>query len=532
MKALIVDDELHVREGVELSVDWEAHHIREIFMAEDGYEALDIVRREAPDVILCDMSMPRMDGVTFLETLRKEGWTSQVIVLSGYQEFRYARAALLAQGVDYVLKPFKIDDLNRAVAKAAAAIMEGRQLHRKEIMRNYELQEANIRMNEQKMAVCLQNDHPNPEVIRQLFTEAGFHAATFYVALFLPRNHTAALERFLGDEALFYFAMRNVLGEMIRPLGSSYVCRLESFFCLFIDGHAAVEEVIRQLTKLMKAWKDTIKLEMLQGFTPKKVNESELAARIKLTKAEILNTRITPVNRINAGQHGTNSGQYDANSKSNTGHSIDTFHLVDKEFIILESMKSGNKENVAALIRSFVKDIRNKPGLLLKELQQYTIEANLLILRVSKCLQQQHVVEPLSIWISDLTEFETVLIHSFWQLMEADVDAMLPPNSIQAIRHYLETHFNEDLSLTLLSEKFHFSPQHITKKFREAYNMTVVSYLTQLRMEKAKSLLLHSESTVSEIAQLVGYEDENYFGKVFRKHAGVSPTQFRRRQRN
>lgn len=97
MKVLIVDDEEHVREGVELAIDWPSYQMTAILQAEDGVEALEIVRREAPELIVCDMSMPRMDGPTFLEKLRAEGWDSKVIVLSGYQEFRYAKATLLAQ---------------------------------------------------------------------------------------------------------------------------------------------------------------------------------------------------------------------------------------------------------------------------------------------------------------------------------------------------------------------------------------------------------------------------------------------------
>src|SRR5690606_31185630 len=89
-------------------------------------------------------------------------------------------------------------------------------------------------------------------------------------------------------------------------------------------------------------------------------------------------------------------------------------NLANMEIVILEAMKTWDKEHVGNLVRSLVRDIRKQPGLSLKDLQQYTIEANLLLMRVSQQLQQQHLVEPLSLWISDLAEWETALIHKFW----------------------------------------------------------------------------------------------------------------------
>ncbi|UUZ81280.1 helix-turn-helix transcriptional regulator [Paenibacillus sp. P26] len=84
----------------------------------------------------------------------------------------------------------------------------------------------------------------------------------------------------------------------------------------------------------------------------------------------------------------------------------------------------------------------------------------------------------------------------------------------------------------MLSEKFHFSPQYIAKKFKELYNTTVMTYLTEPRMEKAKSLLIHTEMPVSEMAATLGYADENYFGKVFKKQTGSSPLQYRKQRRH
>ncbi|MGZ7444043.1 response regulator [Paenibacillus sp. TH7-28] len=510
MKVLIVDDEEHVREGVELAIDWPSYQVAEILQAEDGVEALEIVRREAPELIICDMSMPRMDGPTFLEKLRAEGWDSKVIVLSGYQEFRYAKATLLAQGVDYLLKPFKIDDLNKAVSKAVGAILESRENRNEELRKNFQVHEANTLLQEQKMATYLQADSVNHEGVRQVLQEVGFPVKDFYLLLFLPRNLTAIVDRsFMGDEALFMFSVRNIIKDVLRPLGRFYFFRSDSFFCVLIEGEAPAGDVEYYKAKLEKSWLSTIKLDTFSGFIRKKYDYINILSGIKEARTEILNANIL-------------DGGADADKPSQA------VTLIDREILLLEALKKRDKEHMADLIGSFVRELRQLGYLPLKNLQHYTMEVNLLIARVSRQLHQEHQSEMLSPWISDLEEWGKELTHIFWLMIESEGEGLASLQNIYAIQHYISSNIGADISLSSLAERFHFSPQYISKKFKETYGTTVMNYLTGLRMEKAKSLLSHSDKAVLEVSRMLGYEDDNYFGKVFRKFTGESPTQYRK----
>ncbi|GAA0405541.1 response regulator [Paenibacillus motobuensis] len=512
MKVLIVDDEQPVRESVELSIKWAKHDISEIYMAGDGIEALDIVRREAPELIICDMSMPRMDGIGFLEALREEGWDSKVIVLSGYQEFRYARATLLADGVDYLLKPFKIDDLDKAIARAVLSILESKQNKSEEWKRSHQVNEAQVLLNEQKMVTYLQSETVNHEGVRQLLTEEGFPLEDFYILLFLPRNAGEVVDRqFMGDESLLLFSVRNILRDVLNPLTHSYFFRMESFLCVLTVGNISAAEMDYYRRKLEESWMSTIRMETFSGFSRQKFGYRDILTGLKEAKTEILKSNVLDGQRIEDDQRRTPS-------------------LMDNELLVLEALKKQDKEYLGELIRSFVLELRARGYLSLKELQHYTIEANLLIMRISRQLELEQHIEPLSLWISDLEEWEKALTHTFWMMIESEGENLASLRSIHAIRHYIESHLGEDISLTLLADRFYFSPQYISKKFKENYDMTIMNYLTQLRMDKAKSLLSHSEISIIEISQLVGYEDDNYFGKVFRKHVGESPSQYRKKQ--
>lgn len=512
MKVLIVDDEQPVRESVELSIKWAKHDITELYMAGDGIEALDIVRRKAPELIICDMSMPRMDGIGFLEALREEGWDSKVIVLSGYQEFRYARATLLADGVDYLLKPFKIDDLDKAIARAVESIIESKQNKSEERRRSHQVNEAHTLLNEQKMVTYLQSETVNHEGVRQLLTEEGFPLEDFYMLLFLPRNADEVVERyFMGDESLLLFSVRNILRDVLNPLAHYYFFRIESFLCVLTVGNISAPEMDYYRRKLEESWMSTIRVETFSGFSRQKFGYRDILSGLKKAKTEILKSNVLNGQRIEDDQRQRPS-------------------LMDKELLVLEALKKRDKEYLGELIRSFVMELRARGYLSLKELQHYTIEANLLIMRVSRQLELEQHIEPLSLWISDLEEWEKALTHTFWMMIESEGENLASLRSIHAIRHYIESHLGEDISLTLLADRFYFSPQYISKKFKENYDMTVMNYLTQLRMDKAKSLLSHSDISIIEISQIVGYEDDNYFGKVFRKHVGESPSHYRKKQ--
>jgi len=102
MKALIVDDEEHVREGIELTIEWEQFGITELLQAEDGHEALEIIRYHKPVVVFCDMKMPGMNGIELLGHIREWNKETQIIVISGHDDFQYTHAAIKALSLIHI----------------------------------------------------------------------------------------------------------------------------------------------------------------------------------------------------------------------------------------------------------------------------------------------------------------------------------------------------------------------------------------------------------------------------------------------
>ncbi len=118
MKILIVDDEELTRTGVIASVNWENLGIDEIYQADDGVNGLKIASEKKPDIILCDVRMPRMDGITMLERIEKESPDTVVVFMSGYSDKEYLKAAIQLKAIDYIEKPIEQEELRETLKKA------------------------------------------------------------------------------------------------------------------------------------------------------------------------------------------------------------------------------------------------------------------------------------------------------------------------------------------------------------------------------------------------------------------------------
>ncbi|WP_100334002.1 response regulator transcription factor [Bacillus alkalisoli] len=118
MKALIVDDEKHVREGIKILADWKQYNIHAVLEAEDGEEAITLIEECKPELIFTDMRMPKMDGISLLKWLNTTNQNSVVIVVSGHEDYKYMRSAINYNSFDYILKPIDPEILNEALERA------------------------------------------------------------------------------------------------------------------------------------------------------------------------------------------------------------------------------------------------------------------------------------------------------------------------------------------------------------------------------------------------------------------------------
>ena len=138
MKLLIVDDEELTRTGVISSIDWKALGIEEVLQADDGINGLEMAKRHRPEIILCDVRMPRMTGIAMLERLEKILPDTIPIFMSGYSDKDYLKAAIKLKAVNYIEKPLNPAEIREAVLEAIELYTKKIRSHRGETLQSME----------------------------------------------------------------------------------------------------------------------------------------------------------------------------------------------------------------------------------------------------------------------------------------------------------------------------------------------------------------------------------------------------------
>lgn len=124
MKVLLVEDEILTRDGLMMSIPWEALGIENVYTAEDGEEGIALALQHCPDIIMTDVRMPRMDGITMAFEIRKTNKKCRFIFISGYCDKEYLKSAIQLSAVNYIEKPVEIDEVVSALKAAMIQIME------------------------------------------------------------------------------------------------------------------------------------------------------------------------------------------------------------------------------------------------------------------------------------------------------------------------------------------------------------------------------------------------------------------------
>ena len=137
-KVFLVEDEVVIRKGVRSSIDWEKEGFTFVGEASDGELAYPLIRKEKPDILITDIRMPFMDGLELSRLVKKELPQIKILILSGYNEFEYAKEAINLGVTDYLLKPISSDQLLEAIRRVADQIDKERELS--EMMEKYRIE--------------------------------------------------------------------------------------------------------------------------------------------------------------------------------------------------------------------------------------------------------------------------------------------------------------------------------------------------------------------------------------------------------
>ena len=530
LKIFLAEDEFIIREGIKNNIDWQAHGYEFCGEASDGELAFPLIQKTRPDILITDIKMPFVDGLALSRLVKKELPETEIIILSGYEEFDYAKEAIQIGVARYLLKPINGETLLQEIDSVAEIIL-GKQKE-KEIREKYqrEMEENSLR------------DQMN------LFQ----HLVT-------------------GDcsmEELLSVADKLDL-KIMAPWYSIVLLKIQSMKHDYEEYSGSIVVVDERIAKLAEPEHVLIFDRALEGraFLFKADSEDELLAYQKEYLGEVkevlsgyANLRYfggigTPVNRLR---------EIPA-SFEDASHAFAHRYLVAESCILDSSllMQEGAAENedfrisavnpeqidrtkMQEFLRTgdldevvyFVDEFFGKlDGGAMKSriFRQYiTMDAYFSIVDFLKGLGlQKDEIEAPDQDSSILQDEKSAMDYIVRILDKALVLREKKASSryedvVSEVIHYIENNYaQEELSLNLLASHVNFSPNHLSMIFSQQTGQTLIRYLTDYRMNRAKELLRCSSKKSSVISMEVGYKDPHYFSYLFKKTQGMTPTQYR-----
>lgn len=520
-KLLVVDDEPIIVQRLQACIDWTSVEIDRIYTAYNGSEALEQVQNIKPDIIISDVCMPSLDGISFLKSLREQNIDTQVIFISGFSEFKYVKEALDYGCTGYVTKPIDDEELLEVVKKGISNI----KLKQKQSESFQKLQDT----------LPYAQEHLWIHAINGYFLNNGaFSSECEKLELSYPssRYMCVCIQIFFQDiadeskKALLTTATVCDMTNFFRNDEISSFCfspqSCEAVSFVFPEGDSDKGIVIKHIDEIILSIKEFSGCSASYGISGIVDGwENIPTAYQNARKAAIINQGSLSVHLDNNSISSAQMLDQNQIRRFCTFTAEQDFDSVRAEVSSVVSMLPDSISNPQ--LRSFGFEFANAASSqLLEEGFIHDIISSELSFILLEKLQVVDSKESLSNFLYELSE-----------VLSSDIKMDSLSNSnhvIQEIIKYVDEHYSEPISSKTVADYFYFNPSYFSRLFRTNMSIKFTSYLTNVRLEKAEEMMRTGNMRTSDIATAVGFNDARYFYKIYKQLRGITPKQYREKQ--
>lgn len=505
IKLLIVDDEQIEREGMQ-AILLRAYPDLIIEQAKNGKIAVELADKFKPDLILMDIMMPGMNGLDAIEQISTSRPEVKFVMVTAYDMFDYARTALKLGVKDYLLKPSKPSEIVDTVGKLLEEIEAEKKYDAVNKLQQEALEKA-MRVVETDVVTQLLYDHVHEVHIDLLMEMLGTKTSSesFAMVVLLPA----------GSEHLY-----QVIKEKVRKNGSGWVGALSGCQLPIIVYREQNNSYRAQAVSLARDILSAVKAELRARLFIGIGNPHDSLDQIRQSYQEALNATIDTSIPVKYRFY-ADMPVLGAVSDGQLGK--------QREKQLFDQVRLGQWDLVTDTIFEVIHSY-SSAGTNLLQTQQRILELLWMAARVMSELGIDIDTPTYSLQAQDYRQLRIETSHLLGQMRKIHEESYerLEADKIQKIKQYIAEHSHEDISLDALANKVGLSPIYISKMFKEKLGVNYIDFLTECRIEKAKTLLADSEKSLKEITFEIGYHEPNYFSKVFKKMCGISPTEYRK----
>lgn len=529
---MLVDDEFTVRKAVINKIDWHQYGFDIVCEAENGQEALEMFEQYVPDVVITDIKMPYMDGLELSEKILAKYPFTKIIILTGFDEFEYARKGINLQIVEYILKPIRSKTLIEVLQNLKVTIDE-------EIKNRQDLHYLKDHFD--KSFPLMRNAFLKGWV-KGKYDDKYIEEYMKYYNLSLNGNYftlvTIRIDNYYKDQEytqsgvpqLKMVSLLNLLDEINQRIDLGIYFLDDCQIIMILPSTSTHKEavVVGLLSKLEEVRQG---VEKYLGFTVTIgigfVSQSYTHLQQSFQSAE-------------------NAQAYKLSLGTNTIINIEDMEKnKDQEVLVkdnelrwmLRALKAGNREEYQAMLKQILQGLLSSQN----HIAEYQIRLYELATHILKTAKEAHIditellnAYPIFTQLSESSElemiFEMFLAMGDFLIDEINKNRTLSTDSmVERAKAYAEEHYADaELNIDQMSAYLHYSPNYFSSIFKKETGEAFMRYLLGVRLEAGKDLLVTTDKKTFEIATEVGFASPNYFSYCFKKEVGQSPSQYRK----
>ena len=534
-RIMLVDDEEEVRKAIIRKIAWEQLGFVMVGDAENGEDALEKLEQLEPDVVMTDIRMPYMDGLTLSARIRDKYPSLKILIFSGYDDFEYAKQAIKLNVTEYILKPVNGEELTQILNRIRISLDE--------------------EIEQRRNITALQKSYLGSlPILRELFLNDLVRRTTdidtvvpklreYGIDILDARKWLAVvihIEQIEQSETQVLSQHQELIPISVRGLVEDHLksyCRNAIFnsadgitVIVAVDENNTQTGLINLLNDICKESKRVLEVSITVGVghscnSLKEISRSYQSAVDALGYRAIVGIGktiyINDVEPVICGKL-----QLDVKSEAELTAAV---KFGPKELIsnVIQSLVA-HMDEVKVHARQYQAYMLSIVNCITRTMQQYDLD-------IGEMFDSENWYTATMEGIYRKEEFAEWLLPIALRMNEAlnhERDNTARKVILNAKEYILEHYSDPELSVETLCRYLHMSPAYFSTMFKKETGQTYINYLTQVRLDKAVELLNETDEKTYMIAQKVGYQEQNYFSYVFKKWYGFSPTKYRGMKNN
>ncbi|WP_027628432.1 response regulator [Ruminiclostridium cellobioparum] len=532
-KVLIIDDESIIRKGIKNIINWKQLDCEVCADASDGIEGIELIKKYLPEIIITDIRMPGMDGLSMIKQVKGIVPYSKIIILTGYRDFDYVQEAIKFGAFDFLLKPSKIEELTAVLTRAVNEINDQKIRHL-EIDRFKVLFEQSIPILREKLLYdIIYGLNTNEYEITEKMKLFNICIKNF-VLVVMENDYDEKSNSSQYDKHLYQFGIVNSFEEIFAEKYEVLSIMLNSSRVGFIIQKPDripldIEEVSEKCSYLQEVINNGFGFTVTIAVSSVGVSAMELPDKLKECLGSLEYKSYMGTNSII---------QYSDLNSFFRYEDYSTLDMYQKQ--LLESIKSGNEglvkvttQNIARYVTTTKININYMKNFYYTTLSSINnIRISVSAIEVDKRHEEGRDIASLLNLIekSESAEELNSLLEDV-AVRIADKVNNFNNKSIKLILRkaidYIQEHYSEQVTLNEVAENIYVSTFYISRMFKKELGKSFVDYLNDVRIEKSKELLKDVKYKTYEVAEIVGISDPHYFSRIFKKYSGMTPSEYR-----